>query len=155
KGIAVALKIYVLDTVDILRREVVPYLAKYKLPDWEERFGLAGTRVAQFGTLPQRRSQVLGAWRAAAGQGSATPTAKGILAPLLGYSPGTDVEIVETDWTDLRLLHGYGYSHDLVFPPGTTSVGVFVQDGAFASKAGARLVLPFDHSDLSLATFTL
>jgi hypothetical protein len=143
------------DLLDIARRELVPYLSRYKLPDWERLFGLRGTFVAQAGTIPQRQSQVLGAWRAAGGQGASIPTVQAILGPLLGYFPTTVPQIIEADPTALKLLHSYGFTGDVTIANGATAtITILVSDGGKVGDMGAQLEIAFSVSAFT-GTITL
>lgn len=156
QSIAALLKTYAHDLVDLARLEVVPQLCRYKLPDWERVFALTSSRVAQVGTIPQRQAQIVGAFRAAAGQGSAIPTVQGILNPLLGYFPTTPVRIIETDIPGLRVQHQYGFQQDVTIPNGTTATVQFqVNDGGKVSKMGAQLELAFSQTTITAHIFTL
>jgi hypothetical protein len=155
-AIGALMKIHVFDLVDLVRQEIVPYLSRYKLPKWEEAFALLPTRTAQFGTIPQRQAQVLGSWRAAAGQGSSIPVAQQILATLLGYNPTTPVQIIESDAGELYLEHSHGITADVALPAGvTTSIPMVVDEGGKLSQAGVRLRLVLSTGALQQYTFTL
>lgn len=157
QAIAAWMKVYAFDLIDILRREVAPQFSRYKLPSWERIFGLETTRITKIGTIPQRQAQVMAAWRAAAGQGSSIPAVQGALAPLLGYSPGTEVQVVETDRSSITLVNSYDVCGgvDVAIPAGTTVLTIPVNDGGKVSAAGAMLNLAFASEDLSLYSFTL
>lgn len=145
------------DLVDLVTQEIVPFLARYKLPEWERLFGLTQTRAAQLGTIPQRQAQVLGAWRAAAAQSASFQTVAATLGPLLGYFPTTPVQIIEADPSTLRLYHSYDLcgGFDKALPVGTTVLSAYVNDGGKVSKMGAQLTLTFASADTSLYSFTL
>ena len=150
------LKTFGHDLLDLLRLEIRPQSSRYKLPDWEEVFGLTSSRAAQTGTIPQRQAQLVGAFRAAAGQGSAIPTVKGILVPLFGYNPATPVQIVEASASGLRVLHQYGFASDITIPNGTSaSVTFVVGDGGKASQMGAQLELACSQTSVASHTFVL
>jgi hypothetical protein len=134
-------KATVYDLVDLLNLEIVPYLARYKLPDWERLLGLTQTLTAQLGTTPQRQSQVLSAWRAAAGQGATFSDVIAAVGAALGYFPTTPVQILEADRSALDLLHTYEFPAVTVANGVTTTVQVYVNDGGVVSQAGARLRL--------------
>lgn len=145
------------DLVDLVAREIVPYLARYKLPDWERLFALLQTLTALRGTIPQRQAQVLGAWRAAATKSASIPTVAATLGPLLGYFPTTPVKIIEADRSTLQLFHSYDFCGgiDQSIPVGTTTLSVYVNDGGKVSTMGAQLTLTFANADTSLYSFTL
>jgi hypothetical protein len=156
--IAATVKLFAFDLVDLVRAEISNRL-RYKLPDWERIFGLQTTYVSQFGTIPQRQAQFLGAWRAAAGQGAAIPTVQSVLAPLLGYNPGTTPVIYESDRPSLTLEHSYAWnaSADTPLPAVTTTTMKMnvSDDGGVIAQMGAQLQLAFALSDLTGYTFVL
>lgn len=156
--VGAALKLFLFDGIDLLRSEVVAYLSRYKLPDWEGLFNLRGTHVAQIGTIPQRQQQVLSSWRSAAGQGSSLPVVQAIMGPLLGYFPTTPVQIINADRSALTLAHSYDFCHgvDVTLNQGTTTtLTVYVNDGGKVAKMGAQLALPFSTADTTMMVFTL
>lgn len=146
------------DLVDLVAQEIVPFLSRYKLPDWERLFGLLQTLTAQRGTIPQRQAQVLGAWRAAAAKSASFPTVAATLGPLLGYFPTTPVQIIEADRSALTLAHSFDFCHgvDVTLSQGTTTtLTVDVNDGGKVSKMGAQLTLTFLTADTTMMVFTL
>lgn len=146
QSIAATIKAYGLDAIDALWRETVIRTARLVIPVWERIFGLETSIVALNGTLPQRRAQIIAAWRAAAGQGCSEPEVQAVLAAALGYNAGTLPEIIRCDRSTLRLLHSYGGTLDLVLPSMTTTTtyATIVSDGGKVSSAGARLTLLFE-----------
>jgi hypothetical protein len=146
------LKVYGFDLLDLARTEIIPFLARYKLPDWEGIFGLRGTRTAQTGTIPARQNNVLGAWRAAAGQGSSIPAVQGVLGPILGYFGTTAPKVLEADVPTLRLMHSYGFNGDVLCGGGavTTNINIIVDDGGIVSHMGAQLDLRFQSAPASV-----
>ncbi len=153
--LAGVLKVYAFDLIDIARRELLPQFSRYKLPNWEDLFGLETSKTARHGTLPQRRAQVVSAWRAAAGQGSAEGAIRATVAPLLGYNDPADLEIMEADRTAIKNFHSYGPTDDTSIPPGETRTDIDVNDGGVVAGMGAQLRLVFADSDVSGYTFTL
>lgn len=151
------LKLFVFDAIDLLRAEVMPYLSRFKLPEWEGILGLRGSRVAQIGTIVQRQAQVLGAWRSAAGQGSSIPTVQAVMSPLLGYNPSTPVLVIEADVSGIQLLHRYSFPLDIVVTTGNSgSTSIPVTDGGKVAAMGAQLELTVSPaSALAGCAFTL
>lgn len=145
QAIAGVMKAYGYDLVDLLREEIVPYLARYKLPDWERIFGLQTTRTTLLGTIPQRQAQVLSAWRAASGQGSTAADVAAVLGPLLGYFPTTVVEILEADRAALTVLHSYPGAGTPISTPQNVvrTFDIFPPDSGVVSHAGARVLVDF------------
>lgn len=152
-------KTYQFDVLDIARNEVVPYLSRYMLPIWERVFGLASSRTAQLGTIPQRQQQVLGFWRAAAGQSATLDRIRATVGPLLGYNPTTTAEIVEADASNLKLQHSYmpqAPQDYTVTDGGSADVYFYVSgDGGRISNAGVQLEIQFDTGDLDGVTLSL
>jgi hypothetical protein len=147
--IAAALKTYSYDLVDLLRREIAPQLAQYKLRDWERVFGIDTSQIAQIGTVTERQAQVIAGWRAAAGQGSSIPAVQAVLGPLLGYFPTTPVEVIEANRPALTKAHTYGPSIDIALPVGTTIIDIPVNDGGTVAAMGAQLLLSFASAPVS------
>jgi hypothetical protein len=143
---ALTLKAYAYDLVDLLRLEATPYLSRYKLPDWERVFGITTSRTSQVGTIPQRQQQVLGAWRAAAGRDASFSTVASVVGALLGYSPTTTVQIVETDRADLTTLNTYTNGTAVSIANGGSFAELIdvVVDGGVVSQGGARLIVTAD-----------
>lgn len=141
RAMAMLLKVYGFDLIDTVRLEIVPYLSRYKLPDWERIFGLATSFVAKRGTIPQRQAQVLGSWRGAAGQGSTFEIVRATLAPLLGYENAADLQVIETSQSLLRTQHSLNGIEVTAPTGGTTSGTILVtNDGGIVSQAGIRLM---------------
>jgi hypothetical protein len=157
QSIAATMKTYAYDFIDLLKLEVVPYLSRYKLPDWEHVFGLETSRLAKSGTVPQRQAQVLASWRHAAGIGFSLPEIQGVLAPILGYSSAEDVEIVETPRADLTTKHTYSNTVSKSFlASGAGSSSIYVwYDGGLISQGGVIVTVNLTHTDVSQLTFKL
>jgi uncharacterized protein YmfQ (DUF2313 family) len=142
--IAAALKTYSYDQVDLLRREIVPQLSQYKLPDWERVFGIETSQIAQQGTVPERQAQIVAGWRAAAGQGSSIPVVQAVLGPLLGYDASTPVQVIEANRAALKTAHTYHTTTDVAVPGATiTRITIPVTDGGTVAAMGAQLTLTF------------
>ncbi len=158
RAAAVTLKTYAFDLVDTLRGEIVPSLSRYVLPTWESVFGLRKTKTALLGTIPQRRAQVQGAWRVAAGQGSSAPVVAGVETPLLGYAPGTTPEVVEASRSVLADLHTYVDTVNLSIPTLPSDFMVrplYVYDGGPVAKMGARLRVTLTHTAVEAVSIAL
>lgn len=138
---AAVVKVYGHDLVDLVRREVVPYLSRYVLPRWEQIFGLNTRREASL-TLPTRQQNVRGAWRAGAGQDASIPTVQAVLAPLLGYSPPHVPTVVEASRSALTTAHSYSaIPITIVSSLGTVSGVVRADEGGTLSLPGPQVVL--------------
>jgi hypothetical protein len=156
QSIAEVLKAFCFDLVDLLRSEIVPSKSLYKLPDWEQLFGLSTRRTTKVGTVPQRQAQIQSAWRAAAGQGSSSPEVQSVIGPLLGYFATTAVEIINADRAALKTAHSYGPSSNVtVAASSTTTISIYVPDYGTVSAGGAHLALNFTSADLTGYTIEL
>ncbi len=158
RAAALVVKTYGYDLIDTLRAEIVPSLSRYVLPAWEGVFGLRKTKTALLGTIPQRRAQVQGAWRVAAGQGSSTPVVAGAEAPLLGYAPGTTPLVVEASRAALADLHTYVDEVNLSIPTLPSDFMVrplWVYDGGPVAKMGARLRVTITHTAVEAVSIAL
>lgn len=138
---ALVLKTFGFDFVDLCRSEIVPYLSRYKLPDWEVIFGLTQTRIARNGTVPQRQAQILGAWRAAAGQGSSISAIRAAMVPVFGYLNSTVPEVIETSRAGLTTLHTYSFGQHTQAAAVNATYGKTIPDSGLVSKAGPRVLL--------------
>lgn len=159
QAIAGLMKTYAFDLVDLVRRELLPQFTRYKLPSWERIFGLETTRTAKTGVIPQRQAQVVGGWRAAAGQGSTKAAVQAVVGPLLGYFPTTPVEVIECDRSALTLFHSYDVAGgaDVLIPSSSSAVLTIpvLGDGGKVAKCGATLNLAMSVDDTSAFLFTL
>jgi hypothetical protein len=156
--LAMVFKLFVFDLYDLAKQEIVPYLSRYKLPDWERFFGLQSTNITQFGTIPQRQQQVLSAWRAAFAKSGSFTTLQAVMGPLLGYLPSTAVRIIEADRSALTLAHSYDFCAgvDVALNQGTTTtLSVYVNDGGAVGAMGAQVTLTFSSADTTTMVFVL
>ena len=104
-ALADALKQVALDRVDAVRREINPATCTEILPAWEDAGGLAETSIARFGTVQQRRNQVVAKLRE---NGSfALDDIRAAVQPFLLYADPSQIEILETDRAALSALHTY------------------------------------------------
>lgn len=142
---AQVLKTYAYDLADLLRLEVTPYLSRYKLPEWEQVFGLTTSRTTRAGTFPQRQQQVLGSWRAAAGQPPTAENISAVVGALLGYFPTTPAQTVECLRSDLNVENTYTTLVPFTVADTATGTDTVSEpvDGGAVSQAGARLILEF------------
>ncbi|MEO9192167.1 MAG: hypothetical protein ABI445_00790 [Polyangia bacterium] len=156
QSVAMLAKETAYDLIDLLRLEVLPRFAIYKLPDWERVFGLTTTRNAQRGTIPQRQAQVVASWREAAGLGSTRAAITAILGPLLGYNAATPVQVSVTDRDLLRIAHSYSPTAAIPIRGGTFVDYKFsTVDGGVVSSAGLRVALEYSSSPGESLTVTL
>ena len=154
--IADMLRTYCFDFVDTLKAEIFPATTSQKIADFEDALALTTTPTAVYGTLAQRRAQVVGKLRES-GAFTVTNT-QSIVSPLLGYTNAANLVVIETDRSALRLLHSYPFgASDVTLPASTTTRVSFdvAFDGGAVSGAGAHLIMVFDDSDLTPYSFTL
>lgn len=146
----------VFDTLDLLRREILPSFSWSKLPDWERIFGLETSRTARRGTVPQRQAQVVASWRAAAGQGSSKPDVRAVVGTALGYIDPTQLDVVNADSVQLHAAHTW--TDGIIYGiPDNSSITrtLWVYDGGKVSTAGVKLILSITHPVVSQLNFTL
>lgn len=142
-AIAQVVKDYGLDAVENLRLELNPATATEKIPDWEEFLGLSYSRTALYGTLRQRRNQVVGNLRAI-GEGFSLPGLRSIAQMFVDYADPTQIRIIETDRAALKVLHTLQENPALVLGANSSTTRTFNKnDTARVSPAGAQLELAF------------
>ena len=138
----------------MVEQEIRPTTSYHKLGDWERVLGLETTRIAVAGTIPERQTQVLAALRRAAGVGSSIPEVQAAVAPLLGYTSTSDLEILETPRDNLTTAHTYAATTPVAIPgPGSVARNITVADDTLVSQAGAQVTLFVTHAaaeDLSV-----
>jgi subtilisin-like proprotein convertase family protein len=139
-GIADALKAFCYDYLALLRAEINPQTATYKLGDFEAALGIAGTHTSLFGTPAARRAAIISKFRE---QGAFTVSnLRGILGPLLGYADPTQLKIVEADRAALTTAHTYaGPTFTVANVANNQTSQVFVKDDGGCSDAGAALTI--------------
>ena len=136
------------DLLDTLRAEINPSTMLQKIPDWENALGLSATSTALFGTLVQRRNQVLGRLRENGGLTLADIRAA--MQPYLLYQDPNQIQILEPNRAALKTLHTYPYVGTPVIPPLTTQrVFIPVLDDPKVSPAGAQLNFRVTTMDLA------
>ena len=141
QAMAAVIKEKMADLADTLRLELNPSTCTQKIPDWESALGLSNTPLAKFGTILQRRGQIL-SWLRQSGSFSLDDI-RAVVQPFLGYANPAQIQIVETDQVALKAAHTYaGTGTPLVI--GSNSVGSSsfpVYDSARTSAAGAAVYL--------------
>lgn len=148
EAIAQTVKVHAVDVIDGLAVDVTPLTCRAeRLRDWERALGLAATRTARFGTLAQRRAQVISRLR----EYGATTLAmiRAVVPPLLAYPVPSQLVILEPDRDDLREKHTYSWSGSGAFGLVGFTFQIHVPDDAMVSDSGAQLDLTLTHSDLS------
>lgn len=147
-AIGSALKKAGFDLLDTLRLEINPSTMLQKIPDWENALGLSATSTALFGTLVQRRNQVLGRLRENGGLTLADIRAA--MQPYFLYQDPNQIQILEPNRAALKTLHTYPYVGAPVIPPlATRSVFIPVLDDPKVSPAGAQLNFRVTTMDLA------
>jgi hypothetical protein len=153
EAIACVFSDYGADQVDTLRQELSPLSCVQNLPDWERALGVDQTRIALFGTVDQRRAQVLSRLRE---YGPPTvANVQTIVNGYLRYADPSQLVVVECPRDDLRLAHTYVWTGAQAFGPGAAAVTWTVRDDARVSKAGAQLDLTLTVPELGDLTATL
>ena len=148
EAIAATVAQHGINVVERLAADVTPLACSAaRLRDWERALGLAATRTARFGTLTQRRAQVISRLRE---YGATTiPMIRGVLAPLLAYADPLQLVILEPDRDDLRTKHTYAWSGSGAFGMVGYQFKIHVADDALVSDCGAQLDLTLTHPDLA------
>jgi subtilisin-like proprotein convertase family protein len=155
-AIAEVLRLYGFTLAEILRAELSPATAVYKLVEWERVFGIASSRIALGGTIPQRQAQVVAAWRRAAGQGSTPAIARAILGPLLGYTDPAQLEVIECPRASLDAITEQDIAPFATIPAlGQLLETIAVPDQGAVSAGGVRLRLQIDHPHIEALTVGL
>jgi Uncharacterised protein conserved in bacteria (DUF2313) len=143
--------------VEELAAGVTPLAASLgRIVDWERCLGLASSRTAIFGTLTQRRAQVVSRLRE-----RGAPTVgliQAVLAPLLGYADASQLVVLQPNRTDERTQHTYGVG-DLGsgYYTGMAQqiIKFYVDDDAALSAMGAQADLVLTCGSLEQTKLTL
>lgn len=131
------LKTYGTDIIDVLRQEVNPITITQNIPLWESALGLSNTPLAKFGTTAQRRNQIL-SWLRQAGNNSLDDI-RAVVQPYFLYDDPSEIVILESDRTSLRVSHTYQNLTPLpVLPDSTAYTYITVADDPRISPAGAH-----------------
>ena len=137
-GISRALKAYGLDRLDQLRLELNPSTMVEKIPDWESACGLSNTPIAMFGTLDQRRNAVLAVLRSHSS--FSLDDIRSAVQPYFLYADPSQIQIVETNRTNLRTAHTYVNATPIILGVNTSgSTVINVLDDPRVSPAGATV----------------
>ena len=133
-----ALKSLAFDRVDALRLELNPATCTELLPAWEAACGLSETNIARFGSVQQRRNQVVSKLRE---NGSfSLDDIRAAVQPFLLYANPSQIEILETDRAALLVAHTYPNLTPLpIAPNGSGFSSVTVADDPLVSPAGAKV----------------
>lgn len=156
EALADAIRTEVSDRLDALIAEMNPARALYFLPLWESALDLSSTKIANFGTIAQRRAQVISALR---GIGDLSiPGLRALVALFLDYADPSLIQILEADRDMIRAAHTYvtAESLPLAIPAGFPPLDVKFQvpDDGPVSDAGAQVFINIT-GNLSELTFTL
>lgn len=149
---AYLLRVFGFDLLDRLRTEHFPGQVVDKLPDWERFLGIARFFIARFGSTAQRQAAVVSKIRE---RGAFIDSlVQSVLGPLLGYEDPSQLEVLSTNRSDLRLAHTYSTEDLLTVADGDTGEQVLdVIDGGKVSAAGVRVLVEF--GDAGPFTFSL
>lgn len=133
-----AIKTYGTDIIDTLRREVSPLTIVDNIPVWEEALGLNNTPIAKFGTEAQRRNAVI-AWLRQSGSFSLADI-RAIVQPYLLYANPSNIQILETNRTNLFTAHDYvGAAFGAITPNATNTRTVTILDDPRVSAGTVRI----------------
>lgn len=150
------LKTYAYDLLEALKLEIFPPTATYKVADYEAALGLSNTRIAQTGTLDQRRAAVVAKLRES---GAFTrPNVRAILGVLLGYADPSQLVIYGSDRTKMRLAHTYGDAVDnaVTVADGSPVVrDLWIVDSGVVSKGSAQPTIRITVPALETVSVTL
>lgn len=146
-GVSDSLKAFWYDAISVLRQEINPATASFKLQDYEEALGFAATSGPT--DVASRRLRIISKLRE---QGAFTvANIQAILAPLLGYTDASQLEIIEANRAALTAKHTYSNATGLSVPPfSTVTQQVWVADDGGCSDAGARLRINLTAADMTL-----
>jgi len=140
---------YGFDVLDQLRAELRATEMVERLPVWESTLGVTLGRVARYGSLAQRRAQVIARRRE-----GGTPTPEAISASIKAICGSfavtilehTRAKVTEVNWYDLGTWPALAGNAD-------TDLVIRCADNAPASRAGAQVTVRVTHAsveDLSL-----
>ena len=134
RALAQGFKAYGYDVLDQLRRELHAQEMVERLPAWEGLLGLTNSRVARFGTLSQRRAQIIARRRE-----RGTPTKAAVTASLAAFgAPGA--EFIEHGRASLKGINTRGFGTTTATVGNTATITQVVGDNAPASSMGAQLI---------------
>lgn len=130
------------DACENLLLELDPATATEKIPDWEAALGLSQTRIANFGTIQQRRNQVL-AYLRNYNAGFSLDEIRAAVQPFLLYAVPGQIQILETDRAALTTLHTYAASGTPLVLGGSSSgsIAFSVPDDGDVTEAGVHLTV--------------
>jgi hypothetical protein len=156
-GFAQTFKQFGFDLLELLRTEIFPSSAVQKAADWEKALGLAGSYVANSGTIAQRQTGILSKLREF---GAFTPyLIRSIVAPLFGYTDFTQLRVFETSRAALTAIHTYvdapPRGQGVIPANGNLTRPLFLPDGGTVSRAGAQVTVWLTHPALQGLTVRL
>jgi uncharacterized protein YmfQ (DUF2313 family) len=141
-GFGSAVKIFGFDVADRLVAEFDPAGCLEKVPDWERALNLVpGTQnVGTNRTIPQRRQAIVGKLRESGA--STLANIRAAVAPVLGYSDPSTLQVLETNRAALTAKHTYndGNATLSVTSGNTVTRLINVADAGFPA-GGVQLVL--------------
>ena len=141
EGIAEQLKLNVSDLSDTLRLEVNPVTCTKKVPDWELALGLTQTPAATTGEILQRRAQILAKLRE--NSSLSIPDVQSVMQPFFLYTDPTQIEVIETDRSQLQTAHTYSPAGlpATIIGPNSGIFSIAVADDGPVSDAGAQVTV--------------
>lgn len=153
-AVADSLKAFCYDGIAIVRSEISPMTAAYKLPEWEAALGLSQTSASLSGNTSARRTQIISRLRE---QGAFTiANIQAILGPLLGYVNPSQLVIYEVNRAALTTAHTYANNAGASIG-GSSSVTQAVQalDDGTVSDAAVQLQVVLTCTNPEQLSFTL
>lgn len=121
------------DRAEQLALEIRPATADESLPDWESALALDKSRLAVYGTKPQRRAQLISRLRE-----SGTPTPGTIYAAAVAIAGPTAITVLEHSRATLDSINAGTFGNANVLAGTSGSVTCVLHDNAPASAAGLR-----------------
>lgn len=154
QSIGATLKQVGFDLVDILQNEVNPATMLQQIPSWENALGLSQTITSRFGTLIQRRNQVIGKLRE--NGGLTLSDLRAAMQPYLLYADPNQIQILEPNRAILKTMHTYT-SGAVLNIPASSSASVFIRvlDDPKVSPAGAFVNFKATSTNISELAVTL
>lgn len=127
--------------LDTLRTELDPSKLTERLADWEEIFRVGESNIARFGTIDDRRRQLISRHRE---WGTPTPDMiRAVIGPMLGYANPSQLTIVECVRSALDTANAVSLGSGAIPAGGVLTLTGTNKDRGVVSDGGARLNLTF------------
>lgn len=137
------------DPTDALYLEMNPVTISQLIPNWENAAGLTSTRTSLYGTLDQRRNQIIGQLR---GSGALSlDDYRGIVEPFFKYLDYRRIQITEPNRDIIRALHSYGDAGGIpvdLMTPGVFNINITGKDDYLTTDMGAIITFEFEGAHL-------